>query len=162
MSNGGRPIRIPRALAGEIAREARTRGQSFAAAASERLEEAVRMRRVPGIAFADGPAGRRATIAGTGPDVWEVIATWKAVGENLSALAEEYPWLAESRLRAGLRYYAIYPREIDVRLDREECWTPERVRDEFPFLTPPTPRESAPGHRYASRRAVIPAYACRI
>ncbi|HEX8691909.1 MAG TPA: DUF433 domain-containing protein [Longimicrobium sp.] len=136
MAKSGRYFRIPCALAEEVAREARTRGQPFAAAASEMLEEAVRVRRVPGIVFADGPTGRRATLTGTGPDVWEVIATWKAAGESLSALAEEYPWLAESQLRVALRYYETYPREIDMRLGREEYWTPERVRNEFPFLTP--------------------------
>ena len=36
------------------------------------------MRRAPGIVFADGPAGRRAAVGGTGLDVWEIVATWRA------------------------------------------------------------------------------------
>ena len=36
--------------------------------------EAVKMRRAPGIVFADGPSGRRAVVAGSGLDVWEIMA----------------------------------------------------------------------------------------
>ena len=36
------------------------------------LIEAVKMRRCPGVTFADGPTGRRAKIAGTGIDIWEL------------------------------------------------------------------------------------------
>ena len=42
----------------------------------------MRMRSAPGVLFADGPAGRRAVIAGTGLDVWEVIAAWRAADED--------------------------------------------------------------------------------
>src|SRR5271156_7008595 len=39
------------------------------------VEEGLRMDEHPLIRFADGPAGRRARLTGTGKDVWEVIAT---------------------------------------------------------------------------------------
>ncbi len=86
--------------------------------------------------FTDGPAGRRATIAGTGLDVWEVIATWKDTGEQWSALRESYDWLTDFQLRSTVAYYKIYPEEIDARLAVEERWTPERVASEMPFLSP--------------------------
>lgn len=94
------------------------------------------MRRVPGIFFADGPAGRRAVIAGSGIDVWEVVASWRAMGEDFERLRAGYPSLGEPQLRAALSYYRLFPREIDARLERERSWTPERLRRELPFTTP--------------------------
>ena len=94
------------------------------------------MRRAPGIGFVDGPAGRRAVVAGTGLDIWEIIATWKDVGEGQEALRRNYPWLTEAQLRAALAYYETYPFEINARLEREAQWTPEQVRREPPFSRP--------------------------
>jgi uncharacterized protein (DUF433 family) len=84
------------------------------------------MRRFPGICFADGPAVRRAVVAGTGLDVWEVIATWYGCGSE-ALLRQSYPWLNEVQLRAALAYYDAYPKEIDLRLHRESQWDAERV-----------------------------------
>lgn len=131
---GKQEIRIQRALEREIEREAEYRGQAFSALASELLKEAVRMRRVPGVVFTDGPAGRRATIAGTGLDVWEVIATLKQLDGNVEELRRYYSWLTEFQLRAALSFYAQYPQEVDARLAREDALTPERVHDGYPSL----------------------------
>lgn len=139
MAGNARGIRLASALEREIEQEAEYRGQSFSALTSELLKEAVRMRRAPGIVFTDGAAGRRATIAGSGLDVWEVIATFKQLGNNPAALREHYSWLTELQLRAALSYYAQYPQEIDARLEREEDWTPERLYERFPFLAPRAP-----------------------
>jgi uncharacterized protein (DUF433 family) len=139
MAGNARGIRIAPALEQEIEREAEYRGQSFSALTAELLKEAVRMRRAPGIVFTDGPAGRRATIAGSGLDVWEVIATFKQVGEDPEALRTYYSWLTELQLRAARSYYALYPQEIDARLAREEALTPERVYERYPFLAPRSP-----------------------
>jgi uncharacterized protein (DUF433 family) len=84
----------------------------------ELLSEAVRMRRVPGIAFVDGIVGRRAIIAGTGLEVWEIIAAWKEGGESHTELKANYPWLSDAQLRAALAYYERYPEEIEARLER--------------------------------------------
>ena len=90
----------------------------------------------PGVVFADGPGGRRAVVAGTGLDVWEIIATWKTCGGDLGKLRKSYSWLSEPQLRAALAYYELYPEEIDARLEREARWTPERVARELPFARP--------------------------
>jgi uncharacterized protein (DUF433 family) len=129
-------IRIPIELDQEITHESETRGKSWLAMTTELLEESTQVRRAPGIAFADGPAGRRAVVAGTGLDVWEVIATWKEGSEDHEVLRQNYPWLTEAQLRGALSYYEIYPSEIDARLEREAQWTHERVRREFPFSRP--------------------------
>ncbi len=136
MASRARGIRLTEGLEREIERDAQLRGQSFTSTTSEMLAEAVRMRRVPGVVFTDGPVGRRATIAGTGLDVWEVIATWKEVGEEWGALRESYDWLTDFQLRSAVAYYKIYPEEIDARLAVEERWTGERVESELPFLAP--------------------------
>jgi uncharacterized protein (DUF433 family) len=136
MASRARGIRLTEGLERAIERDAQLRGQSFTSTTSEMLAEAVRMRRVPGVVFTDGPAGRRATIAGTGLDVWEVIATWKDAGEQWGALRESYDWLTDFQLRSAVAYYKTYPEEIDARLAVEERWTPERVESELPFLSP--------------------------
>lgn len=136
MSTKARGLRLPEELEREIEREGEDRGQSWTSAAVELLTEGVRMRRAPGIVFADGPVGRRAMVAGTGLDVWEIIATWKQGEESFEGLRRNYPWLSEAHLRAALGYYELYPHEIDERLDRERAWTAERVRRELPFATP--------------------------
>lgn len=69
----------------------------------------------PGIVFADGPAGRRATLA-VGPDVWELVQFLREIddrGEDAVLAAAEVFVLPDTAVRAGLRYYAAYPSEID-------------------------------------------------
>ena len=131
-----RGIHIADELAREISREAEARGVSWSAMITALLTEALKMRRVPGIVMVDGPTGRRAVVAGSGLDVWEVIATWQACGRDERQLAQNYPWLTQPQLRAALAYYALYPDEIEARLAREHQWTPERVRRELPFTVP--------------------------
>ena len=126
----------------EIEREMRLRGVTFTEVASSLLREAVRMRRVPGIVFMDGPVGRRASIAGTGLDVWEVIATFKSVGEDRGRLEASYGWLSDRQLCAALAYYGLYPEEIDARIEEEEYWTPEKLYGEYPYLRPRSVRPS--------------------
>ena len=94
------------------------------------------MRRAPGIVFADGATGRRAVVAGTGIDVWQVVGSWLHVERDPAALADEYPWLTPMQLNAAIGYYTLYPDEIDQRLEREAQLTEEYVRAEFPYLTP--------------------------
>lgn len=142
MPTKARGLRLPEELQQEIEREMRLQGATFSEVATSLLREAVRMRRVPGIVFMDGPVGRRASIAGTGLDVWEVIATFKSVGEDRRRLEASYEWLSDRQLSAALAYYGLYPREIDARIEVEEYWTPERLYDEFPFVRPDDARPS--------------------
>ncbi len=136
MTTRARGLRLPEELEEEIEREMRLRGATFSEVASSLLREAVRMRRVPGIVFMEGPAGRRASIAGTGLDVWEVIAAFKDVDEDRERLKASYEWLSDRQLSAVLAYYELYRGEIDARLEEEERWTPEKLYGEFPFLRP--------------------------
>jgi len=136
MSTRARGLRLPEELQEEIEREMELRGATFSEVATSLLREAVRMRRVPGIVFMDGPAGRRASIAGTGLDVWEVISTFESVERDLGRLKASYEWLSDRQLSAALAYYDLYPREIDARIEEERRWTPEKLDREFPFVRP--------------------------
>ncbi len=127
-------LRLPKEIAKAIEELAEVSAQDFSAAAIELLAEAIKMRRCPGIVFADGPTGRRARIVGTGLDVWEVIATYQSVDREVGRLREAYHWLSEPQLRAALGYYAAYPDEIDRRIALNDRWTEERLRTQHPSL----------------------------
>jgi len=133
MRTKARGLRLPEDLERQIEQQGRERGQSWSSAALDLLSEGVRMRRAPGILFADGPVGRRAVVAGTGLDVWEVIRTWQDAGTSFDETRANYPWLSEVQVRAAIAYYELYPVEIDERLKREREWTAERIRKELPF-----------------------------
>jgi uncharacterized protein (DUF433 family) len=82
------------------------------------VEEGLRMDEHPGIGFADGPAGRRAVLLGTGLDVWEVIATLRQSENSVESVAA-YLELPVGQVRTAVRYYAAFPDEIDARLERQ-------------------------------------------
>ncbi|MBI3988570.1 MAG: DUF433 domain-containing protein [candidate division NC10 bacterium] len=123
----------------EIARQER---RSKSAILRELLEEAIRLRRCPGILFVAGPIGRRPVIAGTGLEVWEVIAAYRECGEHFEKLHQVYDWLTPTQLRSALAYYRCYPTEIDEEIRRQEALTEEEAQRRYPhlFLPPAAPR----------------------
>jgi uncharacterized protein (DUF433 family) len=76
------------------------------------VEEGLRMDEHPLVRFAEGPAGRRARLTGTGKDVWEVIAT---VRDNDGDAAETARYLEVplGLVQAAITYYGAYTDEID-------------------------------------------------
>jgi uncharacterized protein (DUF433 family) len=78
------------------------------------------MRRLPGIVFIDGPQGRRAHLAGTGFDVWEVVALYKAYGGDAARLLSDHPGLERRELEIALAYAAAYRDEIDTLIAENE------------------------------------------
>lgn len=127
-------LRIPDKIAKAIEDAAVASGRDFSTVANELIAEAVKMRRCPGILFAEGPFGRRARIAGTGLDVWEVIAGYNSLDRDVERLRHAYHWLSEPQLRAALGYYAAYPEEIDRQVARNEAWTQDRLAERYPSL----------------------------
>jgi uncharacterized protein (DUF433 family) len=83
------------------------------------VEEGLRMDEHPFIRFADGPAGRRARVVGTGKDVWEVIAT---VRDNDGDAAEtaRYLEIPLGLVQAAITYYGAYRDEIDQWIEINE------------------------------------------
>jgi uncharacterized protein (DUF433 family) len=131
-------LRIPPETMSEIERLAKETGQDFSNITKDLLEEALKMRRCPGILFAEGTGGRRARVAGTGIEVWEVIAAFKSLEKDLKRLRKAYHWLSNEQLKAALGYYAAYPQEIDRLIQQNEGWDETRVADRYPFMRPST------------------------
>jgi uncharacterized protein (DUF433 family) len=91
---------------------------------------------VQGVEIRKGPAGPRAVVSGTGLDVWEIISTWRELGENFEQLQEAYHWLSAEQLESALEYYEHNREEIEARLAREAEWTPEAVWERYPYTRP--------------------------
>ena len=88
---------------------------SSSALAEELIEEGLRSRRHPLVAFRDGPSGRRAGLVG-GPDIWEVVGG--LVGGDVPPEARieravDVFGLTPGQIGAALDYYADFATEID-------------------------------------------------
>ena len=129
-------LRIPEDVRAEIEATARRSGRDFSSVAKEMLTEAIKMRRIPGIVFADGLNRRVVRVAGTGLEVFEIVAAFRNMDEDWERLRTAYHWLSEQQLRAALAYAAAYPEEIEERLRAEERWTPETLWTTYPFMKP--------------------------
>jgi hypothetical protein len=84
------------------------------------IDEGMRMEDHPGVVFRDGPAGRRAGLAG-GPDVWEVIVAVRdsgLTGDEALQAAGEWGQLSAGQVRSAVGYYAEYRDEIDTWITR--------------------------------------------
>ena len=122
-------LRIPRGTFDDIEKIASETGREFSAIAKDLLAEAVKMRRCPGIVFVNGVRGRKAKIAGTGLDVWEIIATYKSVNNKFPRLRKAYHWLSDQQLKAAIGYYTAYRDEIDSLIKQNESWNSKTVVD---------------------------------
>ena len=88
------------------------------------VEEGLRMDEHPLIRFADGPAGRRARLIGTGKDVWEIIAV-VLDNDGDPAEAARYLEFPLGLIQAAIAYYGAYAAEIDQLIDLNEQETTE-------------------------------------
>jgi uncharacterized protein (DUF433 family) len=136
MSAVQKSLRLSAETVREIDELAKERGEDFSATAKSLLEEAIKMRRCPGIVFASGVSGRRARVAGTGIEVWEVVAQYKGSNRDQELLQHAFHWLAPGQIKAALGYYAAYPAEIDALIARNEHWTEEILKKRHPALSP--------------------------
>lgn len=127
-------LRIPKEIIKEIEDLAMRSGKDFTAVVNELLEESIKAHHCPGIVFVEGTSGKRARIAGTGIEVWEVVVTYKSVGGDLRRLGKAYHWLTGQQLKTAIGYYGLYKEEIDALIAKNEGWTPEEVRKRYPIL----------------------------
>jgi uncharacterized protein (DUF433 family) len=74
----------------------------------------------PLIRFLDGPSGRRASLIGSGVDVWEVIATARD-NEGSGAEAAAYLGISIELFRAAVAYYDEHRDEIDAEIELNEA-----------------------------------------
>jgi uncharacterized protein (DUF433 family) len=126
-------VRIDDATTRDIERLRRGRGATFSSLASELLAEAAKMRRCPGVVFADGPSGRRARIEGTGIEVWEVVASYIALGKDEKRLKKAYAWLSDRQLLAVLGYHRAYPKEIEDLIEANRALDEDTIKERLPF-----------------------------
>ena len=127
-------LRLPEETLREIEKLATETGRDFSTITKDLLTEAIKMRRCPGIIFGEGVTGRRAKVAGTGIEVWEIISAYKSVGKDLKRVKKAYHWLSQEQLKAALGYYSVYPQEIDRLIERNESWTKERIEELHPLM----------------------------
>jgi hypothetical protein len=118
-------MRLSEPTMSKLDAHARRRGETKTHIGERLIEEGLRMEDHPGIVFRDGPAGRRAALAG-GPDVWEVVQTLQNTGEKGEAAitaTSEWGSLSPAQVRTAARYYADHRDEVDerIRLGREEA-----------------------------------------
>jgi len=137
MAGVQKSLRLPQETLREIERMAQDSGKDFSAITKDLLEEAIKMRRCPGVVFVEGTSGRRARVAGTGIEVWEIIATYQSVKKDAGRLKKSYHWLSPEQLRAALAYYSAYPQEIDHQIEKNRRWSQEEIRKRYPFMSPP-------------------------
>ncbi len=111
-------VRLDDRLAERLRLRARAAGESLSDRLRRYAEEGARRDEHPMITFRDGPTGRRAGLIG-GPDVWEV-AMWI---DDLGTVKDPEAELAadaivtRAQIDAVLAYRAIYPDEIQARID---------------------------------------------
>lgn len=96
----------------ELERRAREAGQPRNALAERYIAEGLRMDEHPQVSFREGPLGRRAALAGTRLDVWQVMQTVRDHGNSIEEAAD-YLDLPVEKVRAAVRYYAAYRKEVD-------------------------------------------------
>lgn len=87
----------------------------------------------PDIVYSEGVNGKRARIAGSGIEVWEIIAEYKSLGQAFKRLQRAYHWLTEQQLKAALKYYSFHRDEIETLIARNEQWTPEIIKKQYPL-----------------------------
>jgi len=122
MASATKTLRLRDSLRSEIDGIARRSRRSFSEVTQDLIEEALKMRKCPGIYFADEPGGREAKIAGTGLGVWEVMTVYKAVSQDTEALRKRLSWLNDAQVQAALLYYRECAEEIDALVaDNEEA-----------------------------------------
>ena len=127
-------LRIPQETALEIEKISQDTGQDFSAVTKNLLTEAIKTRRCPGIVFIDGVSGRRAKVAGSGIDVWEIVATYKSLDQNIKRLEKTYHWLTQQQVKSAIGYYFTYRKEIDELIARNNSWTSQSILDHYPVL----------------------------
>jgi len=125
-------VRLDKSVLSAIRAKARSSGRPVSRVIREMLELMLRMQRFPGIIFIEGPAGRRAHLAGTGLDVWEVIGLLQEY-QAVPKLREAFPQLSPMAIQVAKAYAEAYPDEINTLL--ESCdQTPGQLREKLPWL----------------------------
>lgn len=129
-----RSFRLASSLSERLLRRARQTGDSANSLGARYIDEGLRMDEHPLIRFREAHGGRRAALAGTRLDVWQVVDTLQASDSSIEQTAK-YLTIPEPWVRACVRYYAAYPEEVRELAERqrtaavreEELWRAEQA-----------------------------------
>ncbi|MBA2691679.1 MAG: hypothetical protein H0U65_04180 [Rubrobacter sp.] len=94
-------------------------------------EEALKIRRYPSVVFRGPEHRRRASVSGTGMDVWEIVMVSR--GRNPEEVMESHPSLTSRAVSLAHSYYEANPEEIEGFLE-ENSRPPEHWRKLHPEL----------------------------
>jgi uncharacterized protein (DUF433 family) len=125
-------VRLTRSVLTPIRAKARASGKPVSRVIKEMLESVVRMQRFPGIVFVEGPAGRRAHLAGTGLDVWEVVRLLQE-HQTAAKLRESFPRLSPIAIQIAQAYAESYPDEVNAFIEMNDQ-SPRVLREKLPWL----------------------------
>lgn len=130
-------VRLEPETADYVRQEAKRTKRSRGAIARTLMDEKARERMFPGILFTGPDSSRRASVSGTGWDVWQVIETHQNM-RSIERMAEAFN-LTERHIKLALAYYERFPEEIDEaiaennrpveELMREMPWAEFKVAD---------------------------------
>ena len=134
VAKNGTPVsvRLHKSVLSAIRAKARSSGKPLSRVIREMLESMLRMQRFPGIIFIEGPAGRRAHLAGTGLDVWEVIRLLREY-QVVAKLREAFPQLSPMAIQVAKAYAEACQDEISTLLELNDQ-TPGQLREKLPRL----------------------------
>jgi uncharacterized protein (DUF433 family) len=80
------------------------------------LQEWWMMKNLPDLEWRKGVTGPRPAIRG-GPEVWEVVMTYRDYEGDFESLADHYDWATQDQLRQALAFYELMPEPIDEHLE---------------------------------------------
>jgi hypothetical protein len=105
-------VRLSKDLDRAVADEARRTKRSKGAVLESLVDEGMRVRRFPGVAFRGDDWDRRAWLVGSALDVWEVIQAIQDFGGPAPVVKES--GLTPAQVAVATSYYRAHPDEIDA------------------------------------------------
>ncbi len=115
--------RLDAELKTRLAQRAQDEGVSETSLVTRLLDEGLKTSAHPGIVYRDGPAGRRAAVAG-GPDVWEVAVAMRHTRQRGDARIRptaEQLGVPERLVRTAVSFAAAYPDEVEAIIRRNDA-----------------------------------------
>lgn len=112
-----RSFRMTSRVLDQLEGQARLHDLSSNALAQRLIDEGLKIAEHPQICFREGAAGRRAALAGTRLDIWQIVETLRA-NDNSIEEAAGYLDLPENKVQAAVRYYGEFQDEVDTFADR--------------------------------------------
>ena len=102
----------------QVTREARRVRRSKGAVLEALVDEALRTRRFPGVAFRGSDWNRRPWIIGTGLDVWEIVAASRRFATPQEMAADHD--LSERQIRLARAYHEEFREDVDDAIRESE------------------------------------------